>query len=133
LTSQFEEGQHYSAHLLQIPQKSKFPVGPIRVHLQNRRFSVTSGIPPKLVHSWDLVDLRRYGGLENGRFCFEGGSRCGKGEGVHVLRVDDPAALQTAFDLAAKGKMENKRKTLYKSGMWHLLHIMLGYKNFYLS
>ena len=59
--------------------------------------------------------FRRYGGLENGRFCFEGGSRCGKGEGVHVLRLDDPEDLQLAFDAATKGKLESKRKSVYKT------------------
>ena len=60
LTSQFEEGQHFSAHLLQSPAKSKFPTGAVgvRVHLQNKRFSLTTGVPPKLLHSWDLSDLR---------------------------------------------------------------------------
>ena len=29
---------------------------------------------------------RRYGAVEGGRFCFEGGTRCGRGEGVHVVR-----------------------------------------------
>ena len=58
--------------------------------------------------------FRRYGSLEQGRFCFEGGSRCGKGEGLHVLRLDDPQELQNVFDLASKGKLENKRKSLYR-------------------
>ncbi|TRY81230.1 hypothetical protein TCAL_10448 [Tigriopus californicus] len=115
LAAQFEEGQHFSAHLVQVPNKSKFPLGQIRIHLQNRRFSLTTGVPPKLLHSWDLVDLRRYGGLENGRFCFEGGSRCGKGEGLHVLRLDDPQELKAKFDLATKGRLEAKRKSLYKT------------------
>jgi hypothetical protein len=65
---------------------------------------------------------RRYGGLENGRFCFEGGSRCGKGEGVHVLRLDDPEDLQLAFDAAAKGKLESKRKSVYKTSNYFLLY-----------
>ncbi len=72
VTSQFEEGQHFSAHLIQSP-KSKTS-SPVKVHVQNRRFSLTSGAPPKLVHSWNLNDLRRFGPLEGGRFCFEGGS-----------------------------------------------------------
>lgn len=113
VTSQFEEGQHFLAHLIQLPNKSKLPSGSVRVHVQNRRFSLTHGIPPKLVHTWDMVDLRRYGALEGSRFCFEGGSRCNKGEGVHVLRLDDPQELQRAFDSAAKGKLEGKRKSAY--------------------
>ena len=64
--------------------------------------------------SHTVLYFRRYGNLENGRFCFEGGSRCGKGEGVHILRVDQPEELQMAFDLATKGKLEAKRKAVAK-------------------
>ena len=82
--------------------------------MQNRRFSLTSGVPPKLVNSWNFNDLRRFGPLENGRFCFEGGSRCGKGEGIHILRMDDPQELQKAFEEASNGKLESRRKSMYK-------------------
>lgn len=58
VTGQFDEGRHFLAHLVQLPNKSKLPMGPVRVHVQNRRFSLTNGIPPKLVHSWELNDLR---------------------------------------------------------------------------
>ena len=78
---------------------------------------MTAGIPPKIVHSWNLNDLRRFGALENGRFCFEGGSRCGKGEGVHILRMDDPQDLQRAFEAATNNKLESKRKSMYKTSM----------------
>ena len=69
VTSQFEEGQHYLAYLVQTPQQKKqqLATGQVRVHVQNRRFSLTQGIPPKLAHTWDLVDLRRYGSLDGGR------------------------------------------------------------------
>ena len=65
-----------------------------------------------------ISHFRRYGGLDGGRFCFEGGSRCGKGEGIHVLRLDEPGDLQNAFDLASKGKLEAKRPKsgFFKSG-----------------
>ena len=53
---------------------------------------------------------RRYGAVEGGRFCFEGGTRCGKGEGLHVFRVDNPEDLQISFDLASKAKLENKKR-----------------------
>ena len=43
--------------------------------------------------------------MEGGRFCFEGGTRCGKGEGLHVLRADNPEDLQISFDLAAKARL----------------------------
>ena len=53
---------------------------------------------------------RRYGAVEGGRFCFEGGTRCGKGEGLHVFRADNPEDLQISFDLAAKARLENKKR-----------------------
>ena len=48
--------------------------------------------------------------MEGGRFCFEGGTRCGRGEGLHVFRVDNPEDLQISFDLASKAKLENKKR-----------------------
>ena len=80
---------------------------------------MTSGVPPKIVHSWNLNDLRRFGSLENGRFCFEGGSRCGKGEGVHILRMDDPQDLQRAFEVS-----ENESRD---KGMNHVPQLMWIY------
>jgi len=96
--------------LVTFPKKAKLSPGPMRIHLQNMKFSLTTGVPPVLVHSWDMVDLRRYGAVEGGRFCFEGGTRCGKGEGLHVFRVDNAEDIQISFDLASKGKLENKKR-----------------------
>lgn len=36
----------------------------------------------------------------DGRFCFEGGSQCGKGEGLHVLITDRAEAVARAFQSA---------------------------------
>ncbi len=50
--------------------------------------------------------FRRYG-IVDGRIVFEGGSRCGKGEGVHVL-VPDPAQMQLiidSLDMSSKGQL----------------------------
>ena len=58
LCNQFEEGQQFPVHLVTCPKKAKLSPGPMRIHLQNMRFSLTSGVPPVLVHTWDLVDLR---------------------------------------------------------------------------
>ena len=61
---------------------------------------------------WDKFCFicRRYGAVEGGRFCYEGGTRCGRGEGLHVFRVDNPEDLQISFDLASKAKLENKKR-----------------------
>ncbi|XP_050677115.1 uncharacterized protein LOC126973817 [Leptidea sinapis] len=82
----------------------KLLAGPARLHLQNRRFTLTSGIPPRVLGLWELAHLRRYG-VVDGKFCFEGGSRCGKGEGLHMLITDQPQDISDAFDQAALGNI----------------------------
>lgn len=54
---------------------------------------------------------RRYGVVE-GRFCFEGGSHCGKGEGLHVLITDQAKELAHDFDLASQGRLSPRRRPL---------------------
>ena len=58
LCAQFESGQQFPVHLVSSPKKAKLSPGPMRIHLQNLRFSLVAGLPPTLVHTWDLVDLR---------------------------------------------------------------------------
>ena len=73
LTHQFEEGLTIGVHLVSAPKKAKLSPGGYRwgrpfhhghgelvsrIHLQNARFSLTTGVPPTLVHSWEMVDLR---------------------------------------------------------------------------
>lgn len=52
---------------------------------------------------------RRYGVVE-GRFCFEGGSHCGKGEGLHVLVTDQAIEIARDFELAARGCLTPVRR-----------------------
>ncbi|CAH2244027.1 jg20749 [Pararge aegeria aegeria] len=85
----------------------KLPAGPARLHIQGRRFALTSGVPPRLLGLWELAHLRRYGVVE-GRFCFEGGSHCGKGEGLHMLITDQAQDIADSFDQAAQGKLQQK-------------------------
>ena len=58
LSHQLEEGQQFPVHLVTAPKKARLGAGPMRIHLQNLRFSLTQGVPPALIHTWDLVDLR---------------------------------------------------------------------------
>ncbi|KAM3955473.1 LOW QUALITY PROTEIN: uncharacterized protein ACR2FA_010621 [Aphomia sociella] len=85
--------------------------GPARLHLHDRRFALTAGVPPRLLGIWELAHLRRYGVVE-GRFCFEGGSHCGKGEGLHVLITDQARELAHDFNLASQGRLSPKRRPL---------------------
>ncbi|XP_072944672.1 uncharacterized protein [Epargyreus clarus] len=93
----------------------KLPAGPARLHIQGRRFALTSGVPPRLLGLWELAHLRRYGVVE-GRFCFEGGSHCGKGEGLHLLITDQAQDITDAFDQAAHGNLSLQRPTSSRAG-----------------
>lgn len=63
----------------------------------------------------DQIDIfRRYGVVES-RFCFEGGSRCGKGEGLYVLVSDQGNEITRIFRLAAEGKLSSKKRPASRS------------------
>lgn len=108
--------------------KVKIPAGPARLHVQNHRFCLTTGIPPRLAGIWSIAHLRfveklksillifinkfelkfcrRYGVVEN-RFCFEGGSSSGKCEGFVVLITDYGDEISNCFKLASHGDLNN--------------------------
>lgn len=44
--------------LSSAPSKSKIQTGPSRMHVQDHRFCLTTGVPPKLVGLWDIAYLR---------------------------------------------------------------------------
>ncbi|XP_053211283.1 putative uncharacterized protein DDB_G0289263 [Panonychus citri] len=99
----------YPVEIIQFPAKSKLTIGPSRLHIRDGLFALVSSNPPRLSGLWHLPDLRRYGVL-NGKFCFEGGSSCGKGEGLHVLQTLQTGELMKAFQLASIGNLQPKRK-----------------------
>lgn len=99
-------------HLVLItstPQKCKVQTGPARLHIRNNKFCLTTGIPPRLEGVWEISKLRRYG-IVNSRFVFEGGTRCGKGEGIFVLVTDQAGIIVETIKLASAGKLKNRRK-----------------------
>ncbi|CAH2086614.1 unnamed protein product [Euphydryas editha] len=57
----------------------------------------------------------RYGVVE-GRFCFEGGSHCGKGEGLHMLITDQAQDITDAFDHSAQGNFQQRIPAPRSSG-----------------
>lgn len=91
------------------PTKAKLANGPAHLHVQDRRFCITVGVPPRLVGIWEIAHLRRYGVVE-GRFCFEGGSRCGRGEGLHVLITDQGDDIVKTLQIAAEGKLTTRKR-----------------------
>lgn len=106
-----------SQFLIQIssaPPRAKIATGPARLHVQEHRFCITVGVPPRLVGYWEIRQLRRYGVVEN-RFCFEGGSRCGRGEGLYVLVTDQGEEITKAFHLASEGKLATRRRPVVRN------------------
>lgn len=69
----------------------------------------------------DVFVRRRYGVAE-GRFCFEGGSHCGKGEGLHLLITDQAQDITDAFDQAVHGNSIQQRSQGFKSNAGKVLH-----------
>ncbi|XP_076280296.1 uncharacterized protein LOC143209024 isoform X1 [Lasioglossum baleicum] len=108
ISNNLGEDQQYLILISTVPSKAKMTNGPAHLHIQDRRFCITVGIPPRLVGIWEIGHLRRYGVVE-GRFCFEGGSRCGRGEGLHVLITDQGEDIVKMLQLAAEGKLTKKR------------------------
>ncbi|GAB6018645.1 hypothetical protein CHUAL_000322 [Chamberlinius hualienensis] len=104
INSNLGEDQQYVVDVAHVPPKSRLSLGAARLHVTDGTFCLTAGLPPRLQGDWQLANLRRYG-VVSGKFCFEGGSRCGKGEGLHVLLHSQPECLSTTFDLASQGKL----------------------------
>lgn len=69
--------------LIKVPVGSRLPLESVNLLIHGVQFCLTAQVPPRILHSWNVSDLRRFGAVE-GKFCFEGGSRCGKGKMCHL-------------------------------------------------
>ncbi|OWR43660.1 hypothetical protein KGM_201006B, partial [Danaus plexippus plexippus] len=61
--------------------------GPVRLHACGPRLALCGSRPPEVLALWDIKLLRRFGMVDK-RFCVEGGSRCGRGEGLFVFAAE---------------------------------------------
>lgn len=109
--STFVSDRQFLVLIATAASKGKINNGPAHLCVQNYRFCITVGIPPRLVGIWKIVHLRKYGVID-GRFCFEGGSRCDRGEGLHVLITDQGDEIVKTFQLAVEGKLPSRNKTI---------------------
>ncbi|XP_030756660.1 uncharacterized protein LOC115882606 isoform X2 [Sitophilus oryzae] len=109
LSTHLNDGPHFLVLVSSSPLKTKLPPGPARLHVQERSFCITTGVPPRVAGQWQIADLRRYG-VVDGRFCFEGGSRCLKGEGLYILIADQGEEIMAALQAAATGNLHASRK-----------------------
>ncbi|KAE8747831.1 hypothetical protein FOCC_FOCC005443, partial [Frankliniella occidentalis] len=51
------EDQQFLIQISSAPPKSKIQPGPARLHVQELRFCLTSGVPPKLQGCWEIAHL----------------------------------------------------------------------------
>ncbi|KAK4873688.1 hypothetical protein RN001_013048 [Aquatica leii] len=109
LSTHLGDGAHFLVLLSSAPPKARLQPGPARLHVQEFGFCLSTGVPPRVAGHWMISHLRRYGVVE-GRFCFEGGSRCGIGEGLYVLITDQGEEITTTLKLAAQGQLFNNRR-----------------------
>ncbi|KAJ8318104.1 hypothetical protein KUTeg_003195 [Tegillarca granosa] len=108
------EEDQYSVKIYKVPNSSKLPLERVRMHIHGQKFCFTSHSPPKILAAWQISDLRRFGMVE-GKFVFEGGSRCGKGAGVHILSTEQAEELAEIVQMASQGKTASCRKNKRKS------------------
>nr|CAI5817173.1 unnamed protein product [Callosobruchus analis] len=61
LSSHLNDGPHFLVLVSSAPAKSRLPPGPARLHVQERGFCLTTGVPPRVAGHWLIANLRRYG------------------------------------------------------------------------
>ncbi|XP_013195567.1 uncharacterized protein LOC106138830 [Amyelois transitella] len=79
--------KEFAAVIISSPSANGIRAGPVRLHACGPRLALCASRPPEVLALWDVKLLRRYGMVDK-RFCVEGGSRCGKGEGLFVFAAE---------------------------------------------
>ncbi|XP_016360615.1 protein Dok-7 isoform X2 [Sinocyclocheilus anshuiensis] len=81
---------------------TKLESGPATLHLCNNVLVIAKDLPAVIRGHWNLLDLRRYGPVNNG-FVFEGGTRCGYWAGVFFLSCAEAEQISFLFDCIVRG------------------------------
>ncbi|KAK7004506.1 protein Dok-7 [Biomphalaria glabrata] len=109
------EEHQFPVTVVKAPSSSRLAKDQVRLVIHDLRFCLIAQTPPKILLSWNIEDLRRFGANDN-KFCFEGGSRCGKGTGVFALQSEQAKDIEDIVQLASMGKMSNgHRRNLNRS------------------
>ncbi|CAG9788933.1 unnamed protein product [Diatraea saccharalis] len=90
--------KEFAAVLVSSPSTNSIKPGPVRLHACGSRLALCAGRPPEVLALWDVKLLRRYG-LVDKRFCVEGGSRCGRGEGLFVFAAEGGRELTNLLNV----------------------------------
>ncbi|XP_067257317.1 protein Dok-7 [Chanodichthys erythropterus] len=81
---------------------TKLESGAATLHLCNNVLVIAKDLPAIIIGHWNLLDLRRYGPVNNG-FVFEGGTRCGYWAGVFLLSCAEGEQISFLFDCIVRG------------------------------
>lgn len=54
----FPTDQQFLIQITSAPPKAKIASGPARLHIQDQRFCITTGVPPRLIGFWEIGQLR---------------------------------------------------------------------------
>ncbi|XP_063444583.1 uncharacterized protein LOC134725030 [Mytilus trossulus] len=103
------EEDQFVVDIKKVPNNSKLQPDRVRLLIHGQKFCFTASIPPKVLCSWQITDLRRFGGVD-GKFVFEGGSRCTKGAGLHCVSSKQAEEIAEIVTLASQGKTASCRK-----------------------
>ncbi|XP_041364273.1 LOW QUALITY PROTEIN: uncharacterized protein LOC121379688 [Gigantopelta aegis] len=110
------EEHQFPVQIAKVPSNSKLPLQSVKLLIHGQRFCFTvhtCHTPPRILQTWQISDLRRFGSVD-GKFCFEGGSKCGKGVGFHVLLSDHADDIAKIVHLASVGKSPSCQRAANK-------------------
>ncbi|XP_047535224.1 uncharacterized protein LOC125069715 [Vanessa atalanta] len=90
--------KEFAAVIISAPTPTGIKAGPVRLHACGPRLALCASRPPEVLALWDIKLLRRFGMVDK-RFCVEGGSRCGKGEGLFVFAAEGGRELSELLNI----------------------------------
>ncbi|XP_072944918.1 uncharacterized protein [Epargyreus clarus] len=99
--------KEFAAVIISSPSTNSIKAGPVRLHACGPRLALCAARPPEVLALWDVKLLRRFGVVDK-RFCVEGGSRCGRGEGLYVFAAEggrELTDLLTAYSQEAQSRL----------------------------
>ncbi|GFO41873.1 protein dok-7 [Plakobranchus ocellatus] len=102
----FGEEHQFPVRVVKAPSSCRFPKDQVSLIIHDCRLCLVVLSPPKILMIWNIDDLRRFG-VQNGKFCFEGGERCGKGSGVFAFQSEQSEDIADIVHLASTGKTSN--------------------------
>ncbi|XP_076458101.1 LOW QUALITY PROTEIN: uncharacterized protein LOC143291866 [Babylonia areolata] len=105
----------YPVRLVKAPSGSRLPQEEgVKLVIHGTQLCLSAHTPPRILQCWNIADLRRYG-VVDGMFCFDGGSRCGKGAGVHAMQTDQADEIVEILRVNSLGKPSRAASTFRSS------------------